>query len=162
MSYRRLTFKVEVHAEANDDAMLAPGVAAALEWLSREPWFRVGSEPAGAKKMGKWKGYQVTAPNGMVLHVKFRNQYNYEAYRTGVDLAAPGGDRTVEINAQTGKARTITCSCATCMPIYIHNAATVRMILCPKCGNKRCPHATDHRLACTNSNEPGQPGSSYA
>ena len=35
------------------------------------------------------------------------------------------------------------------------------MILCPKCGNKRCPHATDHENACTNSNEPGQPGSIY-
>ncbi len=36
-----------------------------------------------------------------------------------------------------------------------------RMILCPTCGNKRCPHATDHSLACTNSNDPGQPGSRY-
>lgn len=36
-----------------------------------------------------------------------------------------------------------------------------RMIVCAICGNKRCPHATDHRNACTNSNEPGQPGSSY-
>lgn len=36
-----------------------------------------------------------------------------------------------------------------------------RMIVCPTCGNKRCPHATDHRLDCTNSNEPGQPGSRY-
>jgi len=36
-----------------------------------------------------------------------------------------------------------------------------RMILCPDCGNKRCPRATDHRLTCTNSNEPGQPGSCY-
>jgi hypothetical protein len=35
------------------------------------------------------------------------------------------------------------------------------MILCPKCGNKRCPHSTDHNLECTNSNEPGQPGSRY-
>jgi hypothetical protein len=35
------------------------------------------------------------------------------------------------------------------------------MILCPTCGNKRCPHATDHDLACTNSNEPGQKGSAY-
>lgn len=35
------------------------------------------------------------------------------------------------------------------------------MILCPKCGNKRCPHATDHALACTRSNEPGQKGSVY-
>jgi hypothetical protein len=36
-----------------------------------------------------------------------------------------------------------------------------KMILCPICGNKRCPHASDHRLACTNSNDPGQPGSVY-
>jgi len=36
-----------------------------------------------------------------------------------------------------------------------------RMILCPECGNKRCPHSTDHNLACTNSNDPGQPGSRY-
>ena len=35
------------------------------------------------------------------------------------------------------------------------------MILCPQCGNKRCPRATDHRLDCTNSNDPGQPGSRY-
>ena len=36
-----------------------------------------------------------------------------------------------------------------------------RMILCPFCGNKRCPKATDHKLACTQSNDPGQPGSRY-
>ena len=34
-------------------------------------------------------------------------------------------------------------------------------IVCPNCGNKRCPRATDHDLACTNSNEPGQEGSRY-
>jgi hypothetical protein len=36
-----------------------------------------------------------------------------------------------------------------------------RMVVCSGCGNKRCPHATDHRLACTGSNDPGQPGSDY-
>ena len=36
-----------------------------------------------------------------------------------------------------------------------------RMIVCPECGNKRCPHSTDHNLACTGSNDPGQPGSRY-
>ena len=36
-----------------------------------------------------------------------------------------------------------------------------RMIVCPECGNKRCPHATDHNMGCTNSNEPGQYGSRY-
>ncbi len=50
------------------------------------------------------------------------------------------------------------CGCETCRPMTM---ADMRMILCAICGNKRCPHATDHRNACTNSNEAGQPGSSY-
>ena len=36
-----------------------------------------------------------------------------------------------------------------------------RMVLCPLCGNKRCPHASDHRFKCTNSNDSGQEGSVY-
>jgi hypothetical protein len=35
-------------------------------------------------------------------------------------------------------------------------------IVCGKCGNKRCPNGTDHRLDCTRSNEPDQPGSRYS
>lgn len=35
------------------------------------------------------------------------------------------------------------------------------MIVCPDCGNKRCPKATNHVNACTGSNEPGQSGSLY-
>ncbi len=35
------------------------------------------------------------------------------------------------------------------------------MVVCSECGNKRCPKATDPKLACTHSNEPGQPGSRY-
>jgi hypothetical protein len=59
------------------------------------------------------------------------------------------------------------CHCATCDPILPTPAGelfppNLRMILCALCGNKRCPHAKDHRNLCTNSNEPGQPGSAYA
>lgn len=32
------------------------------------------------------------------------------------------------------------------------------MLVCHRCGNKRCPKIVDHRYACTNSNEPGQVG----
>lgn len=32
------------------------------------------------------------------------------------------------------------------------------MILCPSCGNKRCPKALNHRFMCTNSNQPDQAG----
>ncbi len=37
-----------------------------------------------------------------------------------------------------------------------------RMILCPECGNKRCPKASDHSFSCAGSNEPGQIGSIYS
>lgn len=36
------------------------------------------------------------------------------------------------------------------------------MVICPDCGNKRCPKATFHVNLCTKSNEPGQKGSVYA
>lgn len=36
-----------------------------------------------------------------------------------------------------------------------------RMIVCPECGNKRCPKASDHTRDCTGSNEEGQIGSIY-
>ncbi len=35
------------------------------------------------------------------------------------------------------------------------------MVVCQTCGYKRCPKASDHRLNCTGSNAPGQPGSVY-
>jgi hypothetical protein len=35
------------------------------------------------------------------------------------------------------------------------------MILCPLCGNKRCPRATHHDNPCSGSNDPGQRGSQY-
>ena len=46
--------------------------------------------------------------------------------------------------------------CWACSPNY------PGMIVCSDCGNKRCPRASDHRLACSGSNEPGQPGSIYS
>lgn len=50
------------------------------------------------------------------------------------------------------------CWCETCRPVTMFDS---RMVLCPTCGNKRCPRANDHRHDCTGSNEPGQPGSAY-
>lgn len=54
-----------------------------------------------------------------------------------------------------------TCWCTTCRPMTIDDPGSMRMALCPTCGNKRCPRAHNHALACTNSNEPGQAGSSW-
>lgn len=53
------------------------------------------------------------------------------------------------------------CWCTTCRPMRIDDPGSMRMALCPTCGNKRCPHAHNHELACTGSNEPGQKGSSW-
>lgn len=61
------------------------------------------------------------------------------------------------------------CSCERCHEAFLEDCVMCRknafwrahMIVCVDCGNKRCPHATDHDNACTGSNEPGQPGSSY-
>lgn len=50
------------------------------------------------------------------------------------------------------------CWCRTCRPITLTD---MRFVVCPECGNKRCPHANDHLNACTGSNEPGQEGSAY-
>lgn len=38
---------------------------------------------------------------------------------------------------------------------------TSKFIVCPTCGNKRCPHASNHIFPCTGSNAPGQKGSDY-
>lgn len=50
------------------------------------------------------------------------------------------------------------CWCCTCRPMVLND---MRFVVCPDCGNKRCPRANDHRNACTGSNEPGQEGSAY-
>jgi hypothetical protein len=51
------------------------------------------------------------------------------------------------------------CGCHTC--INARGEVAMHYVVCEHCGNKRCPHATNHDLACTNSNESGQPGSIY-
>lgn len=57
------------------------------------------------------------------------------------------------------------CWCYECLKDVVDSngwpVAVQRMILCPTCGNKRCPRATDHKMFCTGSNDPGQPGSRY-
>ncbi|NCQ52158.1 hypothetical protein GW796_09755 [archaeon] len=50
------------------------------------------------------------------------------------------------------------CWCTTCRPITIDDS---RFVVCPECGFKRCPKSHNHELACTNSNEVGQVGSSW-
>ena len=62
------------------------------------------------------------------------------------------------------------CGCNRCIAAKIKSNATVQFegpsipgwrYACEICGNKRCPHHTDHTLACTDSNESGQAGSDW-
>lgn len=55
-----------------------------------------------------------------------------------------------------------TCWCFQCLDdpsMGLLNPTMVRMIVCPQCGNKRCPRATSHDNACSGSNEPVLNGS---
>lgn len=80
-----------------------------------------------------------------------------------VQVFTESGDR---ITVNVANVRSAGCSqCSTCLsrvkgtlglPLTAH-----QMVLCPDCGNKRCPKATHHDNACSGSNEPGQDGSSY-
>lgn len=58
------------------------------------------------------------------------------------------------------------CGCHKCQselinPTTMLPASMNYFIVCPECGYKRCPKATDHTFDCTGSNDPGQPGSRY-
>lgn len=53
----------------------------------------------------------------------------------------------------------VVCECRRCRPITLDD---MRFVVCSKCGNKRCPKATDCRNECTGSNDAGQLGSAYA
>ncbi len=56
------------------------------------------------------------------------------------------------------------CECYTCLndpSLGFNNPVLNRMVLCPVCGNKRCPRARWHENECTGSNEPGQAGSRF-
>ena len=80
----------------------------------------------------------------------------------GAAALAQAADKAATERERERDARKIdSCSCEVCSPQGDGFAVPMRMILCAKCGNKRCPHATDHRNACTDSNEVGQKGSSW-
>ena len=59
------------------------------------------------------------------------------------------------------------CNCRLCCRLRGGYDATKEMrigtffIVCPVCGNKRCPKASNHGNDCAGSNKPGQPGSVY-
>ena len=96
-------------------------------------------------EIGKWmdedKGYELSTHEKQQEFAKNRN-YHYTNTDNPIDFPK--------------------CWCHTCRPIdYVRDPESVYMRLCPFCGNKRCPKATNHIHECTNSNEPNQEGSIY-
>jgi len=88
-----------------------------------------------------------------------------EIWAKGVEhfAAAPKQDFREIPNSSTNNCRenaetSTKCWCHACRPVTMTD---MRFVVCPECGNKRCPHANDHRNPCTGSNEPGQEGSAY-
>ena len=53
------------------------------------------------------------------------------------------------------------CVCHMCQTDLKFRKKFAYMVLCPICGNKRCPKASNHELGCTDSNNTGQTGSIY-
>lgn len=93
------------------------------------------------------------------VRASVKNLDMYESNTPGVD--ATPFDLTVEaIAALSAELARLACWCPTCRPFSLV-MPDMRFIVCPDCGNKRCPKAFNHALACTASNEPGQVGSSY-
>ncbi|MEG6062837.1 hypothetical protein UXP18_02600 [Enterobacter asburiae] len=89
---------------------------------------------------------------------------NFRGHAAGYRAAlAAAPDFREIVNSSTNNFRenaetSTKCWCHTCRPVTISD---MRFVVCPECGNKRCPKANDHRHSCTGSNEPGQEGSAY-
>jgi hypothetical protein len=92
--------------------------------------------------------YDVILPNGSTWPLSAERAAEY---------ADDGCDDAWQV-MRAAAARRKACWCETCRPITLTD---MRMVLCPDCGNKRCPRATSHENACTGSNEVGQKGSSW-
>lgn len=81
--------------------------------------------------------------------------YDSRKDESNYDFVSSDSTDTKPVTAATEPEK---CWCRTCRPVDITD---MRFVVCPDCGNKRCPKANDHRNACSGSNEPGQVGSAY-
>ncbi|MEP8781775.1 hypothetical protein ABKV49_25665 [Enterobacter ludwigii] len=130
--------------------------------------------PASRAEMGDVLLYRSAPPSPVAVPEGYRLQpiSEYDAMcaamlqgaenaesRCTIKTAPPLDSLTKNAESRCGNSPVIPdCSCRTCRPVTFSDS---RFVVCPECGNKRCPHANDHRNACTGSNEPGQEGSAY-
>lgn len=107
-------------------------------------------------------GSSPAAPDERAAFNAWNNEDNLPIAGVGAKNAAwlAWQARAAMLKAEPVTAATVPekCWCRTCRPVDITD---MRFVMCPDCGNKRCPKANDHRNACSGSNEPGQAGSAY-
>ena len=129
-----------------------------IGWVSAERHSQIDGEGSGyghdtsEADFCQWKAV-VSHPDGGYFDNMMGQIGDAQAVTHWIPIPPPP---TTQPEIQKGNEDLVpACWCLTCDP------HTVRMALCPECGNKRCPKANNHRHACTGSNEPGQPGSAY-
>lgn len=121
---------------------------------------------------GKWP-VNTDAPTKQLVETLLRALENEQDTNRLADVCVDATDAAVQLGRQylglvnkqnNSDLKKSECWCHSCNRDVLVNGfpfALTRMILCPDCGNKRCPKANNHTFACTNSNEPNQVGSAY-
>lgn len=134
------------HVERSDDTER-------LDWLTRQ------GEPGMAwvaRKSVTGRGYRLHQDPAAERHAR-ENGYTFGASpREAIDAALSASAKHKDDPEP---------DCHKCAEGKFSNGwpwSSQKMFLCPTCGNKRCPKASDHTLACTGSNDPRQKGSVYA
>ncbi len=121
--------------------------AAWLAWLKRSGTIK-SFEPATDE-------FEVWARSEGLIH----DSYGLRTVNTSADVARKAWNACRAAMLQAGNSPVTSDGwCRTCRPMTMSD---MRFVVCPECGNKRCPHANDHKNDCTGSNEPGQEGSAY-
>ncbi len=150
--YRRLAEergRAYLHTLAERDEAHAAGRAAGLREAAEACDAQAESWPESPESWFADPGMRHEA----VTRRAHRNEAKSCAAKIRRALAPPAAETPP---AGVGHALSLGVCCAACYRDGKHSAPFRPMILCPKCGNKRCPRADSHANACTNSNEPGQ------
>jgi hypothetical protein len=111
-------------------------IAFCIQWRWRGRWYA-------------WEFPIVARDNSLV-----RTFWTYR--RFGLYAATPFANQVQERRREP-----VGDGCGTCRKCDPPGLIITSFYACSACGNKRCPHATDCELPCTNSNEPGQKGSVF-
>lgn len=131
-------------------------------WLRAQPHvLNVGVEQDGTYTLHEdrvaWEAWQASREAVEVVPdeiQKLKDGRGFKYVKNGIHYSvnyANGWNQCRAATLQAGNSPvTPDCSCRTCRPVTITDS---RFVVCPECGNKRCPHANDHRNACTGSND---------